>query len=478
MKKIIATVLLLVLLSAVAFCTVGFAVGSERTNVAVKERVLYGDRSYAEGVTVQTKAHYDLHLLWNTSYTIGENPVIKTDYEFYYSAYVKNTEPHYFGVMLDANLKYGLDIRASDEKCVGLQKAYRELYQSLKPGESGTKMIRLQDYYEYYPVRITMSLPGVLWQGNDYDALYDDLSGQERSVWDAFNEFFRIPIPEDLPAFEISMSRYSGDGFSMGSSGHENDYYFHTKATHTDDRVYFSISNKLYGKEGASYVDTSLIPGGYGIYSFAYENVRGSADPSRAPFHSSYETGVDETSLATVYPLEQQEEVIYLTLSRDESKLLMFAEEYGTTYLTVIDIATMTALQKFKVTDAKYYTFYEYEDYIAMVGWDSVTVIEVQEDGTYRLAFDVSHMNEVNASDYQRGVAPAMDFDGKRLVIVDSAGDGDNVYSSLELCGFTVAVYDATGLVYYGEYESSLSAYADHYDHAFNCLPLQYQVSY
>ena len=69
-----------------------------------------------------------------------------------------------------------------------------------------------------------------------------------------------------------------------------------------------------------------------------------------------------------------------------------------------------------------------------------------------------------------------MAFDGEKLVIVDRTGD--EIYPSLELCGFTVAVYNRTGLVYYAEYESSLSVSRNASDYAFNCLPVQYTVEW
>ena len=67
-----------------------------------------------------------------------------------------------------------------------------------------------------------------------------------------------------------------------------------------------------------------------------------------------------------------------------------------------------------------------------------------------------------------------MAFNGKKLAIVDRTAE--KTYGTLELCGFTVSIYDCTGLVYYGEYENSLSVAADPNDYAINCLPIRYRV--
>lgn len=481
MKKIIAIVLLLSLLSVGSFCMIGSVVNKEKANVTIKENIIYGDKSYAEGVTVLTRSHYDSHLFWNTAYTIGETPILSTDYEFHYSEFYEYGDRSYNGLTLDVDLKYGFDTSIPAEEAVGLQKAYRELYDATAPGTKGTKMIRLQDYYTYYPIRVSIDLPGVLWQGNDYEDLDFDEYINERAVWDAFNNFFKIPIPEDLPAFEISITKdLRGDGVGVGSSGHASDYWLNPITTYTSNRVFFSIGNEFYNKEGDTnqYVDTSLIPGGYGIYSFNYSNVRNSTNThgNNTTFYPGYETGINEETLEMVYPLAQETEVVYMLVSEDESKLLLFTKENDITYLTVIDIASMTDLQKIKVTDANQYMFYECDNCIVLNGWEYISVIELMDNGLYDLAFTVSRMNEINDSDAQKGVATAMAFDGDKLVMIDRSGD--QIYPNLETCGFSVAIYNNTGLVYYAEYENSLSATTNPNDYAFNCLPVKYSVKW
>jgi len=250
MKKIIAIVLLLSALSVASFFMLGGVVSEEKANVTIKENVIYGDKSHAEGVTVFTRALYDDRLFWNTTYTIGEAPNISTEYEFYHSPQYENHERTYEALILDVDFKYGVSMTTPAEESVGLQKAYRELYDELKPGEKGEKTIYLQDYYTYFPFRFAIDLPGVLWQGNDYDRLDFDEYINERAVWDKFNEFFKIPIPEDLPPIEISVSRHANDnGAGAGSSGHDVIYYVNVANVYSDDRVFFSIGDKYKIKD-------------------------------------------------------------------------------------------------------------------------------------------------------------------------------------------------------------------------------------
>ena len=483
MKRIIAIALMLSLLSVGSFFMIGGIVNKERANVTIKENVIYGDKSYADGISVLITAQCNYHLFWNTSFTIGDQNTTTTDYEFYYDEQYKIGGMPYSGLGLDTDFEYGIDTSTPAEESTGLQKAYRELYDELEPGEEGKKTIYLQDYYTYYPVRISVNLPGVIWNGNSYEHLIYKNYENERAVWDKFNEFFKIPIPEDLPAFEISVSRHLKDsGAATGALGIDRNFYFNVKSTYTDNRIFFSIGNKYDQKNGedVKYVDTSLIPGGYGLYSFTFKNVRNSTNTNgnTTTFYRGYETGVEADTLEMVFPLEQHAEVIFLTLSNDESKLYMFTKEYNSTYLTVIDIATMNEIQKIKITDAKNFTFYEYDNCIVLNGWEYISVIEKKEDGLCELAFTVSRMKEVNDINNQKGVATTMAFDGEKLVIIDRTGD--EMYPSLELCGFTVAVYNNTGLVYYGEYESSLSisGSANEYEYNDRCRPTEYTVSF
>lgn len=471
MKRIIAAVLLLSLLSVASFCMIGSIVGEEKANVMIKENVIYGDKSYAEGVTVLARANYDDHLFWNTSYTIGDNTNASTEYEFYYSEHYENEKKQYNGITLDVDLKYGFDLKTPVSESKGLQKAYRELYDATPQGGKGTKMIRLQDYYDYYPIRVHVDLPGVLWSGNDYRTLY---SKNARDVWDKFNDYFKIPIPKDLPAFEISIEKGNN---SIGTSGMALEFYFNAINAYTSDKVFFAISNKyMVGDETEEhYIDTSLIPGGYGIYAINYRNVRNSDRKSH--YVTDYDTGIDHNSLTTVFPLEQYQEVIHMTLSNDRSKLMVFTKENSSImHLTVIDIETMTQLQKIEIGAIEQYSIFEYDNCIVFRGANDIAVIEKRNDGLCDLAFAVPRMTEIEQNIRFTGYATVMAFDGERLAIVERMTD--EYHNTAGLCGFEVAIYTTSGLVYYGEYESSLSSAADPSDYTINCDLQGYSVRF
>ena len=163
MKKVIAIVLLLSVLSCGVFCMISADVLSERSNVTIKENVIYGDSSYAEGATVFTRAEYDYHLFWNTIYRVGKTPTCETEYEFSAKKQYGNSDRRHNGVILELDIKYGVNLAVPAEEQSGISKAFRELYDETEPGEEKKRLIRLQDYYTYYPIRVSMDLPGILW---------------------------------------------------------------------------------------------------------------------------------------------------------------------------------------------------------------------------------------------------------------------------------------------------------------------------
>lgn len=473
MKKIIALVIALTVLSFGSLCMIGNVVNSQKDNVTITENIIFGDRSYAEGIKIFTRAKYDSHLFWNTSYTIGGSA--STEYEFHYNKYYEYGEMSYAGLDLGFDFAYGVNSIASLEDLTGIEKAYRELADATKPGEESTRHIYLQDYYDYYPIAVSVYLPGILWQGNNYERLAQENAVNEKAVWDKFREFFKIPLPDDLPGIDISVGKDSrGNVVSVGSGGESSPFYSHS--TYTDTKCFFSILNKYTNENSESkYYDTSLIPGGYGIYAFDYENVRDTSNTygSTTVFKEGYETGIKEETLRLVYPLEQDVDVMYLSVSKDGSKLLIFTEENGSTYLNVVDTETFAELQRFKVADSEVGIYYEYDSFIVLEEYQDdvgISVIEICEDGTYRLAFSVPR-----SEPRENYSIEDMAFNGRELAIITNMYNENQVF---ELCGFAVSVYNSSGLVYYGEYESSLSLNQSYIDYSARCLPVRFEISW
>lgn len=474
MKKRLVLLILLLFLALLSLCLIGASVQQEKDRITITEQARFGDPSLARHATLSLSAQMNEHQLWNMTYPIGGVPT--TEYRFSAKELEFEHKVTYNGIQLYEDIPFGYDLRTSPEETTGIQRAYRELYDATAPGTKGTKIVRLQDYYEYYPIRMEIDLPGTLWHTVNYDDLDERDDINQRKVWDAFREFFKIPIPENLPAFEISITKdESGKEIGIGSSSpakYEDGYALYSEATYTSNACFFTLNNRM----GDGYVDTSLIPGGYGIYRFSYTKVRNEQNTKGnvTIFHPGYLTGVDADSLVMVYPLEQHIQVRAMFVNPEETRLLLLTDEKNGVYLTVIDIATMTELQKFRITDNAHVSLNQQDDFIILFYEQKFSVFSVDEHGLYTPAITADQPVMTDDTFAHINTYSAMDFDGTYLVMADVLPSEH--YYALQTCHFCLAVYDRTGLRYYGEYQNSLSVNPDTNYYHCNVIPFEIAV--
>ena len=473
MKKVLALVAVLLIASVGIFCAVGAAVNKDKDTVVITENILYGDKSAAEGITIKNQSRYDRHLFWDTTYTIGEPA--KCDTEFWFSAVElrRNNPRNHMEIALNIDIAYGCDFNTPAEEQPGIERAYKELYDAAKPGEELKRIIRLKDYYEYYPIGIEIDLPDTYWHGFAHENLnWTEEHNDYKYAWNAFNEFFKIPVPEDM-IMEISISKgyNSNQATGIGSSFVDKDsYYMSTVSTYSDDKCFFTINNRT---NDGKFVDTSLIPGGYGIYAFSYG---GEAK-------KKYKTGIDADSLKMVYKLDEEAVVEHLSMNTERTKLLLFTNDGKELVFTVIDVATMTALQKLSLGAGDLYEIREYgaehELYegrefgsfiVLYLRGNKICLLVVNKEGEYEQKFtvDTAEVKVVN-SELAYWKYPSINYDGKRLVVVDYLFVGP--YHNIPSCGYNVAIYEESGLTYYAEYDSSLSVHPNLEWYEKNCLP-------
>lgn len=459
MKKFIALILALVLLSLGAVIAVAASVNKNKDTLTHSERTIWGDPAFAEGAEVKSISHYQNHLVWESLYTVGEGT--KTDFKFHFGKHYTNSRPRLSGFILDSDIDFGFNLSLPASEQQGLAKVYKELYDSLDYDEMGEKNICLADYYDYYPLSITINLPTLVWNARSDSfssgRVISNVNTQnDKEIYDDFCEFFKIPVL-DTEYVDITVTKHrrpNSVGFGHGWSDNSTDIYsLHSHATYTDKVCYIYVNNRT---ENGNIMDFSNVPGGYGIYALPYEGAK-------------LKTG----ELAMVYALDEKSRVSYMTVNEDYTRLLLTVVEDGASYFEVIDIATMTRLQKFKINDGTHYIVYPNEDFVAYEFEKHIAVIE-EKGGLYSLAFvtDKFFDDHTDTEYFYFRSGAALDFDGERLIVVD------NLYFTggwQDMCGFFMAVYDKNGLQYFGEYSSSLDAnYDASTQYSFHCRPLGY----
>lgn len=457
MRKALIAVCLLFALSVGGIAAVHADVNEVKDQVVITEKVLYGDKAAAEGLTIRAEATMGNYLHWDTDYTIGAQPVTKTEFVFAEEKRWGDYEPGGLSTV-SYHQWYGIDDQdwenaVSPEGLSGLALAYWELFQTLEVGEEKDKLIRVGDYYDYYPFQFGLELPNFYMDFYHVDGFAAGTEQGEimRALTAKLEEYIRIPVLEE-ETIRISLYR-SGEkqaGQRGMGTGEGDSYRGQVYNAITDDACYFIISNR--SRDGRP-VDLSQVPGGYGIHVLPYT------------YSDSEPTTVDVEGIKMVYPLDEESELLWFKATPDKSRLLLMTKETnGDCLLRVIDCDGMKTLQEtvlYSVTEERQPYVEDCRDnYILIRTWDgSIILLEERPDGTFERMLDIPVEEHQEVSD---GFHTSL-WDGEKLVLViplnvQRQGEG-------KLSGFAVAVYDKTGPLFCGEYTSSLDTKSyDYYD--------------
>ncbi|MBE6551513.1 MAG: hypothetical protein E7665_05185 [Ruminococcaceae bacterium] len=435
--------------SIVVYCTID--ISSRNDKVVFTENVIKGNSNVAKGVKLDLSATYGNFLVWDSTVSFDNTITTESDYKFYPTGYKYISENNYTGVNLMNYIEYG--DHWNEDSTTGINKAYKELYDSLKPGEEGTKEITLSDYYDYYPIHVEVLLPGLSFHHMAYRNIgsYPEWAG----IITKLRDFFKIPV---LPneKLEISVSKPTESSYAqtigLGSGSNSSEAFnLYTLSAVTDEACYLTFDPKTtYG----NIIDTSLIPGGFGIY--------------RIPYITDEKTGnvtsLTADDLSMVHSLDPSDEYIHFCASHDKSELMLYTSEKGKYYLTVFDL-NMNILQKTELfKDHGTGAFVETkEDYVVFWGIDKEFTVLVKNDkGEYTVDMHTKLSEEdfyidVNNKDTYIDIQmfDSIDYKNKRLAIARTLYDEKKWMST---CGFTLTVFDESGVAYRGDYTSSLDA--------------------
>ncbi|MBQ9748361.1 MAG: hypothetical protein IJV98_06215 [Clostridia bacterium] len=412
MKQLRILMISLLLILTVSAIVITATVDAEKHDIRFTETIISGDPAYADGLSVSVRARYGSALHWDITHTIDiAEP--KTESHFSLFATGDEYEIHkrfYLCVARELLIATAypngdrLPSAWSSGVMYPLRNEFEALWDTAKQHGSAHETILLSDYYEYYPVENFLSI-----------------SGMDRTQYDAINEFFRIPV---LTREQRRLSVTVEDGTTRFSIQPYGIYFdFTTQSAFTDDACYFVFDNKAIGTSAR--VDTTMIPGGYGIY--------------RIPLHTN---GAPET----VYPLAEETNILTLEISEDGELLYLITEENGEGHLTVIDVATMTAVYEYKATEKLYDKILKGENFILLHLNDAYELITI-ENGVYRKAFSFQYCYSHSLND------ASLSYRDGKLTIADPL----RIHSAEPVgVGFSVAVYGDTGLLFHGEYDCNL----------------------
>ena len=329
--------------------------------------------------------------------------------------------------------------------------------------EEGRDDIKLREIFRYYPIDGDLRGKTLIYSVSLTDVSFGTMDVQTH--WENFNHFFRIPVLENessgfwvqkYPEGFMRTDYYEGKERQSAASDH---FDFYSIACSTPDAVYFTFNTHT---DDGDVVDTSLIPGGYGIYRLPY-------DREKEIFRSE--------KLEMVYALDPKKQYTDIYASPDGAKLFLVSQAARLTAVGVkevqataeiIDVRTMQCDRREEIVcSADAALGYDAGDYLIFRGRSELCLYTYQ-DGSYKkelMLTDVPfRLAAIRNLFYDNRCRTA--YDGKRLSILGEADfdieDEDNTMWLWETAGTVeVAVLDSSGLAYYGTLRSNMQDFCD-----------------
>ena len=483
-----ALILGLMLAALALACLIGAGVAVEKTaqTIVWTETPLHGDRAAAAGVQAAVGTSLDRRLLWDSTLSFGaETTAAETDFHFFpYQASI-HWEPEARGLTLWAGVGggYGFTPGKTVEEIKDTYHQDDPGWKTTLPlflaaaaqtgaGEKRVTVLRLRDFYEYYPIDHSL-----------------DLGNMGGSTWGTnvqpVQDFFRIPVPEgarvsvqvekNAAGLVTNVDLWMGDDRSTvtAASGVDAAWAYPDSeppmpavsadlggvSAVTADYCFFAFA--AYDGEGRSLVDTSCIPGGRGVYRLPW-----SKDENG---YVSY----DATELETVFPLPEEEPVLALGADR-ENRPLLFTAADGALTLTVLDPTGRTALQQVALGAFDPGGGWGSRSLRVFDGWlllessrGDLTVAEQGADGLWRAGLQTSraeveaHWPQPEDPDAQTPDHPsgsyAYAWDGRRLAVAEGLFVWNHLGSSGSSGDFLLEIFDESGLAYFARLDSSLT---------------------
>lgn len=459
------TLLLLAVMIVFPAASLGWISGQLRTaeeQVEIAESYHQGNPAAIHGLKLQLQSSCGHDLFWETDCMFQDESMYPTS-ESRFSYGQQNPElPETPSCYFSLNVSHGHD--AWEESVAGeqpgLAAASLEIAKDTPAGKTGRRTVRMADYCNYYALSLQARIPfaNASSQKNFFGSSRVILDETVKASWYAsleknsgqmimqeLQDYFQIPVLEDENVF-IEIGRdYSGnvDSAAYGTPEKGSDaYYTSCQSVDLGNAFCFVIQgHSVCGKP----MDFSQVPGGYGIY--------------RIPYTS--EGVLQPEELTMVHSLNPSIDILSLSLSEDGSRILLQTLEDDDLYcLTVLHAETFKELQytAYPLQKSEEHTvpsLFRGENCLAVLSanMQQLMILAEKDDGTYQDVF-TAHLPEKliemqNFTDCDR----LLYTDG-RLFIAGSLYISDN--SGDRPYGFYIAVYDETGLLYYGEYETSL----------------------
>ena len=461
MRKSFLLVLLALVISVGSISFAGVSIYKERDNVTYEENILYGDRSIANGLSITHKTHLKEQLFWKTNLSFSENLNIESDYQFYAQSQSPEYEWESYGVSLSVSFDH-FDI--SDSNPIGLDVAYKELFDSIEPGEEAEKTVYLKDYLEYYDFQVMFDLSnwGIYSGGSTYEAKrfmsMNESDVNMKAVYD-MSQYFKIPVLEH-ETYAIRVGKHANGHLATMGGGQTFSENFHmiTYSAFTDNATYFTFDP--YGSEG-TLVDLSELPEGYGIFCLPHDTV------TENDF--TYDA-VRTDKLSMVYPLDPTSKLFSLDMSEDQTCLFLYTIENEQLILKIIDIASMELKQELIIIDSYHQnnlTIHQQDDFLTLFDYSNETLrlFALNKANDYEHKFTCKFYPDNSIKDHMFN--EVLYYNGSQLACIGTTYSNSRLHT--DFTSLSVMIYDETGLTFAADYLCSLDSGCDREIYDYPC---------
>lgn len=327
-KTVIFIILLLVLVAGTVYINDKIGTYGYDTNFDLES--IYGDQGLLDGAEIRLVNDISNTCLWDSHIRFDNGKLISET----------STEPEEGYIFADYYDKakgnngfyqdYDLirDISGYLENEYNIFDEVKKMGDEIKASDKNDLSIKPSDYCDNYKINWSLTRGRTTWSLETVEQRPENDTTTYDENLDKFTEFFKIPIVKD--------ETYSIERVVDDEDGREKVYY---SVGRNYDREYFDFAmNSAFGNGKAfiyfdnrtskgNRVDTSLIPGGYGIYSFDFGlsvDGREYSDP-------------DMGTMRVILPFDEDTIIKKMYLSSDEKYLYIFTIEDDDMVIYVMD---------------------------------------------------------------------------------------------------------------------------------------------
>lgn len=318
MKRTGLALALLLALSLGTLTAAHLLVNSARDQVEVVETVFSGDPAAAADLEL-TFRHRDQqgYLFWTTTFRPGEAPAAETAFRF--SA--EELEPDWSWadapyVQLSIDVPYSVSGHFEPADLDGdfLFAMAADVAKRTPAGETRTETLLVEDYTQVYPLALSVNYDGRM--GEYYTTITQE----------AFGRYFQYQVAPGQQ-LEVSVTLDGSGMMTNVTAGFSDQPYLQSQGVVTERGAYFLA--QVWDSGGPT--DLLRCAQGQGIHFL--------------PLCKKGPSWFDPAGLRLLYPLDPSN-VLYLGLTEDGGKLLLYTREADRLILTVIDAGTGAQLQR------------------------------------------------------------------------------------------------------------------------------------